>query len=509
MVLPATITSFTANTFILNKGQPVTLSWVTANCIAPAINGVTVSPSGKQTYYPLVTTTYTLSAYSEGGGTTRSLTVIVQDASVPPLPPSPNYYTLYLTTIPGGCYVEISGVGGFTSNSAGSLVVSGIAEGPHTITVSKVNYQTYSDAYSFTVNRTITITLKAAPIICTPGSYKCIGVDLYVCNTAGTSWLLHTSNSPICKPSGGIPDFWTNPTGWVVAVITQTWESMLGFVTGQFNLFLINLRDWQNNFATQLTLFIQDPLTKLRGWLDGVYATVSTLMTTIYNSISSWWASTSQMVITWIIDTENRIVVWTQNTVNSAYNAALSTIYDVFDWSVNAVNGINSWIDTTFASIGAWWSSISLGVIVWILDTEKRIQDWIGTQWNNLGGWWSSFSQTIITWILDTEKRVQNWSLDQIGILQRGWDTTFGQIPELINTFIIDIQDWVTDFVPTVVDGMFEWASGLVDPLLKAFDWLGKLGEFFTGTAPEPPALTTAKQTNKEHMDEVKRLLGK
>jgi hypothetical protein len=399
MVLPGVVVSFTANVYLINPGQSATLTWVTNNPVSASLNGATVASNGSKSVSPSVTTTYTLQSYTEGGGTSKSLTIVVAGTVPPPTPPPTTTYNLNITTVPGGCTVTISDYSTFTTPTNGVMTIGGVPAGTHTITVSKVGYQAATLSRSFTGTVTLTVSLTASPVICTPGALKCIGVDLYVCNTAGTAWTLKTANSPTCKAAGAIPDFWVDPVGWVIGTITAAWEAMLGFISGQFNIFLNNLKNFQNNFMAQLVAFIADPVTKLKAWLAGIWTTLTTVVSEISKGITSWWASTSASVMSWI---------------NSAIKSA------------------NDWIANFATTISSWWTTASKSVMDWINAAVKGVSDWA-----------TSFAASISTW----------WNGILPG-LQSGWNTITGSFQGLIDTAVSGIKTWAEGFINTLIEAI-------------------------------------------------------
>lgn len=441
MPLPGKINSFTANTFLVNPGYPVTLAWSTSYATSASINNTTVPTSGSRVFYPTSTTTYTLRAYTEAGGETRSLTVIVKSQvptpppPAPPPPPSP------------------------------------------------------------------------PPVICAPGALKCIGADLYVCNSTGTAWTLKQSNSPTCKAAGQTPDFWTDPIGWVIGTITKAWESMLGFVSGQFNIFLNNLKTWQNNFAAQLAVFIQDPLKALRGWLDGIYAGISAITSEVTKSIGSWWTSTSATVSNWISDAVNGATKWVSDQLGILKRGWDSTFATIPSLISNAIKGVSAWIDSGFRNIGEWWTSTSRDLWDAINNAWNDFSGWIGQQWDNLGAWWNDTLKTLQRGWDSIVDGIRSWVDDQVGILQRGWDSTFATIPNLINEATLGMKDFIFDTVPGIVEGVIMGLIESIPGLRTVIDFIGALFDMLTGRYPEPPQLTETKEKNRVTMNEVKGLV--
>lgn len=172
---------------------------------------------------------------------------------------------------------------------------------------------------------------------------------------------------------------------------------MLGFVTGQFNLFLANLKNFQNNFGTQLAAFITDPLKSLRGWLDGVYAGISAIAGEVTKGITSWWDSTSASVMSWIDTASASVTTWVNDQIGILQRGWDTTFATIPGLITNATADFSAWIDTGFKNIGAWWD-------------------------------------------------------DQVEILQRGWDTTFAQVPDLISGAVSGIKTWVEGFINTLIE---------------------------------------------------------
>jgi hypothetical protein len=443
MVLPGVINSFTANTFIVNSGYPVTLTWSTSRCIAPSINGVTVAVSGSKTYYPTTTTTYTLKAYSEGGGQSKSLTVIVRGVipPPPPLPPPPPP--------------------------------------------------------------------PPPEVICTPGALKCVGADLYVCNSAGTAWTLKQANAPSCKGGGQIPDFWTDPVGWVIGTITAAWESMLGFVSGQFNIFLANVKNFNENFSTQLADFMLDPAEHVKKWVEGLIPSLEDWIGDITVGIQDWWSSMSSTVQTWISNAVAAANDFIKDFPGIIGDWWATVADDVGDWIDDAVSGINQWIKDFPAALGRWWDETSSGIWDALNNVWEDVSGWIGEQWNNLGDWWDDQIEILQRGWDNVVDDLGTWWDDQIEILQRGWDNTFAEIPGLIDGAVSGIKDYIADFVPELVSGMFEWAKPIIKPIQDAVGWLGQIAGVFNNTYPKDPELITIQEKQKTANQQLKELFAR
>jgi phage-related protein len=399
-----------------------------------------VSASGSKTYYPAATTTYTLKAYSEAGGESRSLTVIVEGG--------------------GG---DGGGGGGGDDD-------------------------------------------EEPEIICTPGALKCIGPDLYVCNTKGTAWALKTANSPTCAAGGSTPDFWKDPIGWVIAVITQAWESMLGFVTGQFNLFLANLKNFQNNFATQLAAFIADPLKSLRSWLDDVYAGIQDIANEVTKSITEWWDSTATSVQSWIDDATGGITTW--------FNDQVKILQRGWD---NVTSGLQTWFSDQIGILQRGWNNVVAGIRTWTSEqigilqrgwdqTFAKIPGMISTAVDALSIYMNNQLKLMQDGWNNIVKGINTWVSDQLGIFQRGLDAVRLDISGLIDTATAGIHDFVYDTVPGIVENVIMGLIEGIPGLQTVIDFIGSLYDTLTGKYPKDPELNDIQKRERDARERLRLL---
>jgi len=80
---PPSVLNFSASPSIINPGDSSTLTWNFSNTDTVTITSIgTVTSSGSTTVFPLVTTTYTLTATNSEGSVTASTTVMVINVSI-------------------------------------------------------------------------------------------------------------------------------------------------------------------------------------------------------------------------------------------------------------------------------------------------------------------------------------------------------------------------------------------------------------------------------------------
>ena len=222
----ALISFFVGSPTTILRGVYSKLTWASNPLAQCSISGMgNVGITGTVTVYPTVTTTYTLTAQWQSIIEKKNVTITVIQTPIPPPTPPPP------TPPPPG----------------------------------------------------------PPPIICTPGEPHCIGNDLYRCNATGTDWVLETKNLPYCIALNKVPDPVTDFPGWIVWLLTSTWEKMLGFVTGQLNNFVGALKNFQENFMAQLAVFINDPLKALASWVDDLLPGLRDWIDEAVDGVGKWW----------------------------------------------------------------------------------------------------------------------------------------------------------------------------------------------------------------------------
>jgi len=165
------INSFTASpTYITNGGVSV-LNWNTSNCSSVAISNLSYSVplSGTQTIWPTYTTTYTLTAISDGVIQTRSVDVFVNNISSPTPNCSINSFSASPTSITNGSSSTLN----WNTNNCTN------------VTISNLGYSVpISGAQTVWPNYTTTYTLTATN---SNGSIQTRSMTIYVNNNNNNS----------------------------------------------------------------------------------------------------------------------------------------------------------------------------------------------------------------------------------------------------------------------------------------------------------------------------------
>jgi hypothetical protein len=134
---PPAISSFTASTFLLNRGATATLTWTATSGATLTLNGSPVGgPTGTLSVTPASTTSYTLVASNTLGSVSRSITVVVGDgvAGLPaPAVSSPGDNQVLVVYGVTFSWASVTGASGYdmrvVDETAGRLVFSGSLAG--------------------------------------------------------------------------------------------------------------------------------------------------------------------------------------------------------------------------------------------------------------------------------------------------------------------------------------------------------------------------------------------
>ncbi|MCK5504541.1 MAG: hypothetical protein KAJ10_05235 [Thermodesulfovibrionia bacterium] len=233
---------------------------------------------------------------------------------------------------------------------------------PMEIRVEIIFYRNNVPAETYTKFLHVLGTPPPPEVICTPGTTKCIGNDLHVCNAAGTAWDLLEANAQICQVSGGCPDFWTDPIGAVMCWILTGFDALLGVVQGGFATLILNTQNFLNNFGLQLSTFINDVKGGIESAVGGIVATMESVANSITTGLSDWWEATKDTVISWM-DT-----LWTNAT----------------DFWSAVAEEIGRWWDDTWSNMTDFWNDFTKGINDWWDDTKKAVWDGLVSFKNDL-----------------------------------------------------------------------------------------------------------------------------
>jgi hypothetical protein len=70
-----------------------------------------------------------------------------------------------------------------------------------------------------------------------------------------------------------------------------------------------------------------------------------------------------------------------------------------------------------------------------------------------------------------------------------------------------NIWKWLSDELPKVVEGMFDWLKPIVDPIKGIADFAGKMVGYFTGDYTENIKIKENKDATQKKKEEIKDLL--
>jgi len=275
-------------------------------------------------------------------------------------------------------------------------------------------------------------------VTCTPGEQKCIGDDLYKCNAAGNDWVLVAENSPSCKYQGPCPNWWDDLPGFVYCFVLKSIEAALGLVTGGFMTLQLNVKNFLDNFLTDIVSFLGDIKGQVEAAIGGAIATLSYVTNTVTTYIADWWADTVDTISTWMSD------AWT----------------DITDFWNDVMTHIGDWWDNVLETLQRGWDNII-----------SDLQDWWTTQIETLQRGWDNVIEGL-----------QDWLDDQITILQRGWDNVVDGITTWFNDQIEILQrGW-----DNVVSNLTEWWDNVAETMQRGIDNIASdVSYFIDTTIPE------------------------
>jgi len=274
----------------------------------------------------------------------------------------------------------------WTVINATSVTLDGVSKGlTGTETRSPISTTTYTliaGNAGGTTTKTVTITVTEPPpeIICTPGEKKCIGNDLYECNAAGDDWVLFEANAGICQTGGACPDFWVNPIGAVVCWILSAFEAAIGLVTGGFLTLQLNMKNFLDNYGTDLAAWLADPIGAIQSYLGGVIATINDVTNSVTTYVSDWWADTVDTLSTWMsdawgtaayfwLDITTHICDWWDDTKKSIWDGFISFKDDLSDALNTKFQEFIGFINTLPGDIVEYVTGFVAGAILGTLDT--------------------------------------------------------------------------------------------------------------------------------------------
>ena len=304
------------------------------------------------------------------------------------------------------------------------------------------------------------------------------------------------------------PDFWADPVGAVTCWIIKSIEATLGLVSGGFLSFITYLQQWSAGFTIEFWYFLQDPISSIKTWMNGVFVTIQDLFGQISSSISTWW---TQAVI------------------------------DVGIMITNATIGFSSWIDERFTGIndwwadaqtvwGTWWEERLSGLEDWINDFSTKVNNWynsniqptidaIQSRLNDfgdyikgipdvLGQWWQDRIIEFGVWIVEATAAANDFIAGFPDLIGTWWNDRVLEMGLWLAERNAEFDLWVKNVLPGIVEDMFKLPEWMTKPFEAIGQFATLMYNLLTGKYPEDRIIIEYKENFKEQTDRVKRVLG-
>jgi len=380
------ITQFTGSPLQIDRGGSAILRWNVFLADQIIISNIGIVPfQGSQVVYPTITTTYVLTATSGTGTVYANITIHVTD----PIPPTYEGKITYVNGSPnpvdkGGTVritascknegnVEVWMDANIWRPYQGDYWFGGAWIPPGgTFTFSRTNTNIQDDTEfqiicwvwdgaewheSHVIKYTayIVVIPPEPEVICTPGEKKCIGDDLYECNSAGTKWDLKESNAKICETGTACPNFWTDPVGAVICWIIGGLEGLLGWTQGSLLTTLGNVRDLITNFFGDIYDFFSD-----------VVGSVVDIINDNVGSIFDWLSDQFFDFVDWLRDIQGDIAGFVTDAIGGAIGFLETGIADLWtsiqgfagDIADAVSEGVSGFVDWSADQLGSIWEGI-------------------------------------------------------------------------------------------------------------------------------------------------------
>ncbi|RLF29890.1 MAG: hypothetical protein DRJ99_03250 [Thermoplasmata archaeon] len=444
----------------------------------------------------------------------RTITIHVIEEEQPPPPtppPEENKWDLTVETSVSNATVKVSGpeTATKTADADGTAVFNDLKEGTYTITASKTGYETATK--TITLNRNMTVNVFPEyippPQVCTPGEKKCMNGNLYICNEQGSGWELYEENSPICRETGGCPDFWTDPIGAVTCWIISFIEQALHLATGGFLTLLSNIKNFLDNFSTAIADFLSDPIGHVRDYVEATWNWLSDVVGKITSVIGDWWSSTAKTVQSWISATVENIQDFIQDPINYLSNW-LNTVKTIIGgWINSAIQGILDFIENFSTYVWEWWNNNIASIFETIRTAIENIQDFVENPIKYLNDWLDTVKTIIGGWISARIEDALSWVTNKFIDFIYWLSTIPGSVSDYIWEQILGVKEFVeTYFVENVVN-MFGWINDIQEAVKNAINFFINLYDVITGADKVAGLDTKPIDKWKEHIDKTKEIL--
>jgi len=297
------------------------------------------------------------------------------------------------------------------------------------------------------------------------------------------------------------------PFDWLIELILSTVEYLIGFQFGTINEVIKWIQAFQLTLTVEIAKFFEDPIKYIQDAVDSIIPSMLEILTTVSNAIGAWWEDTQASIGDWWSDASKAVGDWVDSSFSNIGSWWESVRSSVVDWMQGTWTNITDFWNDVTSSIGKWWDDTKKAIWDGLQSAIGGLQSWIDSTVSSIGDWWDGVTAGIGEWWSDTIKGIgEAWEdfADGIGSV---WDGIASAIGDAIDTAVKNIETWVNDTVPGIVEGMFSWALPLVQPIINAAGYLGQLTGLVTGDAPAEPEIEEARTKQKEIFERLEETI--
>lgn len=294
---------------------------------------------------------------------------------------------------------------------------------------------------------------------------------------------------------------------WLVELILLSVEYFIGFTFGVVNDTIKWIQDFKTAFTADLAKFFEDPIKYIQDAVDSLIPALSDWWNGILSGINTWYDEN----IAPIFDSINTTLTGIGSWIDSGFS-------NIGSWWESVRHTVSSWFDNVWKDLNTFWTDITSHIGTWWDDTKKTIwdglqssvaglQSWLDNVGTWIGDWWKGVSDGIGEWWSSTVADLgKSWD-DFANGIGSVWDGITKQIGDAIDTAVKNIEKWVNETIPGIVEGMFEWAKPVIQPIMDAVGFLGTIVDTLTGTAPAEPEIEEAKDRQKEIYEKLEETI--
>lgn len=371
-------------------------------------------------------------------------------------------YALNVETSPGNCRLELYDSANnllmtTTSGSGGDAFLGNLERGTYVVHASKDGYTDARETVNLDQDKKIWIVLTEETVWDWIIGFVILGIENVLGIQEGSLLtILGRMGDLITNFFGDIYDFFSDVVGSVVDIVTESAGALFDWISDSF----LNFIDWLGEIGGDIADYIGGAIDDAVDWLGDAWGNFTDMIGEAWKNVTDYVGEAVDDAVDWITSGFEDFVDWLGEIGGSIADYIGNAIGDAVDWLGDA------WGDFTDMVGEAW----------------KGVTDYVGGAIGDAFDWISEGFMDFVDWLGEI----------------------VGDVADYIGTAIGDAVDFVLTEIPGIVEGMFEWAQGLVQPVIDAVGFLGELLGIVTRETPEPPEI----RENIERRDEIQKRIN-